>query len=261
MSLDHPTNIVKSQTVSRDAFLGGRLMLLQPASGFRAGLDSVLLGAAVGSAAGALLDLGAGVGTAGLVALIHRPGVRATLVETEPQTVDLARQNVADNGFSGRAEILAADVTATGSIRAASGIEADHYVTVLANPPYFTAGQGTPPRGAGRAAARHMSAAALDLWVRTAAAAAAPKAEIIFVAPAQTLAALLAAFDARFGAITVLPLLSRPGQPALRVLVRGIKGSRAPLTLLAGRPLHGPEGNAFLPEFEAILRGETTLVW
>ena len=57
MSLDQPKAFVKHQTVTRDAFLGGRLTLSQPSHGFRAGLDSVLLGAAV--AEGRKTDSGA----------------------------------------------------------------------------------------------------------------------------------------------------------------------------------------------------------
>jgi tRNA1(Val) A37 N6-methylase TrmN6 len=84
---------------------------------------------------------------------------------------------------------------------------------------------------------------------------------VIFVIPAEALASLLAAFDRRFGALTLLPLAPRPGLPASRVLIRGIKGSRAPLTLLSTRALHEMEGNAFSPEFVAILTGATPLLW
>jgi tRNA1(Val) A37 N6-methylase TrmN6 len=241
--------------------LGGRLHLLQPAKGFRAGLDSVLLGAAVGAKTGVLLDLGAGVGTAALVALAHRPGLSAVLAENDPEALGLARDNIASNGLTGRATTVDVDVTAAGAARAAAGLEADRYAAVIANPPYFAEGQGTLAKGAGRSGARHMGAEALALWGRTAAGAAAPRGEVIFIMPAEALAALLAALSGRLGALAVLPLLPRPGEPASRILVRGIKGSRAPSTLLASRPLHGPQGNAFLPEFEAILRGEASLDW
>lgn len=261
MSLDHATDIVKHQTVTRDAFLGGRLVIAQPPGGFRAGLDSVLLGAAVGAAGGLLLDLGAGVGTAALVALVHHPGLAATLLDRDPQLVELARSNIAANGLSARASALPLDVTAAGSDRAAAGLATDRYAAVIANPPFFAAGQGTASPERQRAAARQMAAPALDLWVRTAAASAAPHGEVIFILPAATLAPLLAAFAARFGALTLLPLSPRPGAPASRVLLRGIKGSRAPLRLLPGRALHGAGGSAFAPEFEAILRGATRLVW
>jgi Predicted O-methyltransferase len=55
--------------------------------------------------------------------------------------------------------------------------------------------------------------------------------------------------------------LPRPGAAASRVLVRGTKGSRAPLTLLASRALHGEDGRAFAPEFDAIFRGMAVLDW
>src|SRR5690606_36264457 len=98
MSLEHPTNFVKQQTLTRDAFLGGRLNLSQPRNGFRAGLDSVLLGAAVNRAGASLLDLGAGVGTAGLVALTLNPAMVGTLAERDPATAELAAANIGENG-------------------------------------------------------------------------------------------------------------------------------------------------------------------
>jgi len=261
MSLDHATNIVKHQTVTRDAFLGERLLIAQPARGFRAGLDSVLLGAAVRAETGALLDLGAGVGTAALVALAHHSALDAVLVDNEPETLALAAENIAGNGLSSRAQAISLDLTASGAIRAKAGLMTDHFAAVIANPPFFTAGQGTLAKGSARAAARHMDASELDLWVKTAAASAAPEGEIIFILPAESLAPLLAAFDTRFGALTLLPLSPRRDAPASRILLRGIKGSRAPLTLLPVRALHTGDGNAFAPEFEAILRGTARLLW
>jgi len=258
MSLAHGAEIVKRPEVTHDAFLGGKLTITQPAKGFRAGLDSVLLGSAVGHGDGDLLDLGAGVGTAALVALADHPTLRATLVESDPETAAVAADNVVSNGFARRAKVLTLDLTATGRARSAAGLEPDHYATVIANPPFFEVGTTPAPR---RAAARHMSAAALDAWVKTAASHAAPGGEIIFVHVADKLSALLQSFEARFGAITVLPLVPRESEPAHRILIRGIKGSRAPLTLLASRAVHTPSGRSFRPEFEAIFRGRDRLHW
>ena len=259
MSLDQPSKIVKQQTLTRDAFLGGRLIVSQPGNGFRAGLDSVLLGAAVGQA-GSLLDLGAGVGTAALVALADQPGLTATLVEIDPEMSALAAENLAANGFGGRGRVLTLDVAAPGKARAAAGLPADHYDAVIANPPYFVAGSGTAP-AAERAAARHMEAGDLERWVKVAATHVASSGEAIFILPAESLALALMALQSRFGGATILPLCPREGAPAARILVRGRKGSRAPLTLLASRALHGPHGRAFRPEFEAIFRGEARLDW
>jgi tRNA1(Val) A37 N6-methylase TrmN6 len=69
----------------------------------------------------------------------------------------------------------------------------------------------------------------------------------------DTLGELLAALDGRFGALAVLPVHPRADEPASRVLVQGVKGSRAALRLLPGLVLHG-EGNRFQPAVEAVLR-------
>lgn len=261
MSLDQPHGFVKHQTITRDAFLGGRITLSQPQRGFRAGLDSVLLGAAVAEGTERLLDLGSGVGTATFVALAHAPACQATLVEQNAEMVALARDNAATNGFAARSVVIEADVTAKGAERLAAGLGENHYDSVIANPPFFETGAGTLAAETDRAAARHMDAAALDLWARTAATSAAPNGEVIFIYPVETLAPLLAAFSQRFGGLTILPLAPRPDAAVNRVLLRGIKGSRAPLRMLPSRALHDAEGRAFRPEFDAIFRGIARLDW
>lgn len=260
MSLDEATDLVKHQTPTRDAFLGGRLIVSQPAKGFRAGLDSVLLGAAASGTSRRLLDLGAGVGTASLVALADLSELNCTLVEADPEMLALAALNLGANGFGERGKTVGVDLTAPGKVRAAAGLAADHFSTVIANPPFFDPGKGSAPSAA-RAGARHMDEADIDRWVKTAATHAAPEGEVIFIHVAEALPGLLAAFTRRFGAVTVLPLLPREGEPASRVLVRGIKGSRAPFRLLAARALHEPEGRGFRPEFDAIFRGLARLIW
>jgi tRNA1(Val) A37 N6-methylase TrmN6 len=207
-----------------------------------------------------LLDLGAGAGTASLVALADRTETTATLVEIDPETAALAALNLSANGFAERARVLSLDVTAKGSLRAAAGLPADHYDVVIANPPFFDPAAGSAPSAA-RSAARHMPPDTLERWVKAAATHAAPEGEVIFIHAAQSLPLLLATFTARFGAVTVLPLTPREGEAASRVLVRGIKGSRAPFTLMASRALHEPAGRSFRPEFDAIFRGAARLIW
>jgi tRNA1(Val) A37 N6-methylase TrmN6 len=251
MSLDQPTDFVKHQTL--DAFLGGRLTLAQPATGFRAGMDSVLLGASVAQKSRNILDLGAGVGTAALVALAHGSDREALLVDSDEAALALAQENIARNGFAGRVRTQRLDV-------AAGGKPHGSFDTVIANPPYYAEGESTLATTRGTAA-RAMDPAALDAWVRTAAANASAGGQAIFILPAYSLNAVLNAYSGRFGAVAILPLSTRPGEPARRILIRGIRNSRAPLTLLSTRAIHGPDGPAFAPEFEAIFRGEDVLHW
>jgi len=260
MSLDQTADFVKHQTLTSDAFLGGRITVSQPQKGFRAGLDSVLLGAAVGPGRKRLLDLGAGVGTAALVALAHGAERQALLVEANPELVLVAQGNLAANGFAERGSIVLLDVTAKGALRQAAGMGPDSFDTVIANPPFFDATGGTLPPSPGRAAARHMAPEGIEAWVRSAAAALKPGGEAIFIHRAAALPDLLAAFEGRFGALTILPIAARQADAAQRVLLRGIKGSRAPLRLSAPLVLH-EAGQAFRPALKAIFMGEAVLDW
>jgi tRNA1(Val) A37 N6-methylase TrmN6 len=51
----------------------------------------------------------------------------------------------------------------------------------------------------------------------------------------------------------VYPLFPKQGVPAKRVLVQGVKGSRAPLELLQGMVLHQADGS-YTQEADFILR-------
>ena len=261
MSLDHDAGFVKRQTCSEDAFLGGRIIVSQPRAGFRAGMDSVLLGAAVAADSASLCDLGAGAGTAAMVAMAQLEALTAVLVEIQPALAALAASNIERNGFALRAQIIEADVAGPGAARHAAGLLPDSFSSVIANPPFFAAGGGTPAPNGSRATARHMPRDALDNWLRTAASLAAPDGEAIVIYPAAGLADLLSAFAPRFGALTVLPLSPHPGADATRVLVRGRKGSRAPLRLLAGRAVHAQPGGPRSEGIESILRGNARLDW
>lgn len=260
MFLDQGNKIVKSEDLSKDAFLGGKISLLQPKTGFRAGSDSVLLGASVCENTSHVLDLGSGVGAAALCTLARLPATRAQLVEIDAVYAELAAQNIANNGFADRAHICAFDVTSSGTKREDAGIISNQYTSVIANPPYFDQSAGTDAPHKQRANARAMQNADLDKWARTAAAAAAPKGEIIFIYRASGLTQLLSAF-ARFGGVTVLPVMARSGHDAGRVLVRGIKGSRAPLVIKSPLVLHEAEGNTYTPQMASILRKGAALHW
>ena len=69
---------------------------------------------------------------------------------------------------------------------------------------------------------------------------------------------LLGLLRSRFGGLKILPLHPRVGEPAVRILVQGRKGSRAPLTLLSGLVLHEKD-NRFRPEVARILRDGAAL--
>ena len=234
--------------VQTDRFLGGRLSLRQPVTGFRVGADTALLAAAVPEGA-RLMEAGCGVGGALLAVALRFPGARLTGIEREPDIAALARENVAANGLAGRVEIVEADALRGGS----------PFDGVFCNPPYAEAGEGTPPLPARRHA--HVTEASLDGWIAALSNRLAGGGQLTLVHRADRLDALLAALDGRLGGVTVFPVRPRADAPATRVLVRARKGSRGPLALLRGLDLHDDSGAKFTPEADAIFRGEAAIVW
>jgi len=244
-------------SVSDDAFLGGRLRILQLRQGYRAGLDAVMLAAAVADRDGApfrVLDAGAGVGTAGLCVAWRCPSATVVLVERAPDLVALARENVARNGLEDRVSVVEADIAnAPRAELSALGIGEGVFDQVIANPPYHVEGAGTAAPHALKAAAHAMPETGLEAWCRFLARMTRPGGEALIVHKTQALPDLLAALNGRFGGLAALPFHSFAGETAGRVLLRGIKGSRAPFRLEAGLVLHAAEGG-FTPGADGVLR-------
>ena len=244
---------------SEDAVLGGRLRLRQFRHGHRFGHDAILLAAACPGRAGErAVDLGAGVGAAGLALAARIEGIRVTLVEVDPRLAALARKNAELNGLAARVDIANLDVTASARVFAAAGLAPESQMRVLMNPPFNDpTRQRTSPEEARRSA--HVGPrGTLAAWVRTAARLLRPSGTLALIWRAQGLAEVLNALAPAFGGASVLPIHSKERQPALRVLVCASKGSRAPLSLLPGFFLNDAAGRP-TREAEAVLRGSAIL--
>jgi FkbM family methyltransferase len=244
------------RSVTDDAFLGGALRILQPRDGYRAGVDAVLLAASAHVEAGLrqrVLDVGAGVGVVGLAVARRIADAEVVLVERDARLAELARSNVERNALSERVRVVEADVEQPLGRQPALAEMAESFDHVLANPPFHTQGSGTAATDATKAAAHAMAGDSLIGWSRFLAAMARPSGRVAVIHKAEALAALLAACEGRFGALKVLPIHPRRDAAAIRVIVQGIKGSRAPLVILPQLTLHGDD-NGFRPEIDRILR-------
>ena len=232
---------------TRDALLGGRVVLEQPrARGLRAGLDAVLLAAAVPARPGDhVIEAGCGTGAAFLCLAARIPGITITAVEREAPLVALAQANARGNGCT--AVVVQGDV-ATRGLGGRIG-PAQHG---FANPPYWPG--GTAPPDDLRAQATHEHGAALEDWAAFLAAAIEVGGSATLILPAARFDAGIAALrGAGFGGLTLLPLAPRDGVAAKRVVIQGRRGGRSPARVLPPFALHGPDG-AFTAAAEAVLR-------
>jgi tRNA1(Val) A37 N6-methylase TrmN6 len=242
---------------SEDAVLGGRLLLRQPRAGHRVGHDAILLAAATSARARAhAVDLGAGVGAAGLALARRIDGLSVTLVEIDPALAALAGENAARNGLGERVRATCLDVMAPAAAFAAAGLPPETADCVLMNPPFNAAQNPSPDRD--RRLAHVAANETLRVWLHTAARLLRPQAAVTLIWRADGLDAVLAALADGFGAVTLLPLHPKPGAAAIRVLARAVKGSRAPLALLPGFTLADATGKP-TAEAQAVLRGTAVL--
>jgi len=245
--------------VTEDAVLGGRLRLRQPRRGHRVGHDAILLAASCPARAGdAVVDLGAGVGAAGLALAARVDGVTVTLIEIEPRLAVLADENVRLNHFDGRVRAVALDAAAPARVFAAAGLRADSFARVLMNPPFNDPARQRVSPDRARRLAHAAPRATLAAWTKTAARLLRPRGTLSLIWRADGFGDVLAALAPAFGAVTVLPVHPKPGEGAIRVLARAVKGSRTPLELMPGLVLNDPSGRV-TPDADAILRAGEAL--
>jgi tRNA1Val (adenine37-N6)-methyltransferase len=227
-------------------FLDGRVKVAQLETGFRSGLDAVMLAAAVPARDGdSVLELGAGSGAASLCLEARVPGVIVIGVERDAELAALANQNATAN--KARARFVSADIFAL-----PSDLKRD-FASVFANPPFHGEGQASPD--AARAAAL-MDDGRLAGWLALGLQRTVSGGYFTAILRADRLNQALAALPGK--GVCAFPLLPRANEAPKRVIVQARKGSKAPFALLPGLVLHQADGS-WTPEADAVLRRGTAL--
>lgn len=238
---------------SEDAILGGRLRIRQPLRGHRVGHDAVLLAAATAARSGELaVDLGAGVGAAGLALAVRVPGLKLALVEIDAGLCALASDNARLNQLDDRVVVLVSDVGDVDALCAA-GLSlggADH---VLMNPPFHDPRRQNVSPDPLRRLAHVATPELLMSWIGTAGKLLKPQGMLTLIWRADGLDEVLRALEPAFGSIAVLPVHPRSGALPIRVLVRAVKGGRGARVACPGLILNDGAGQPTAAA-EAVLR-------
>jgi tRNA1(Val) A37 N6-methylase TrmN6 len=246
--------------LTRDGFLGGRLHVWQPRKGYRAATDPVLLAAACPAVAGqSVLELGCGVGVAGLCLMSRMPGLSVTGLERQEEYAHLARRNAQENALP--FEVIEGDIA-----RPPPALLARSFDHVILNPPFFRAGHGTAASNSAREVAFREDLP-LSGWIDAGLKRLVPGGWLTLIHLADRLGDILAAFGDRAGDVRILPVAPRAGRPASRLIVRARKTGRGPLVLLSPFVLHDGashlrDGDDFAAAARAVLRrGEAIRVF
>jgi tRNA1(Val) A37 N6-methylase TrmN6 len=242
-------------SVTCDEFLGGRVRAYQPAKGFRAGLDSVLLAAGVSVKPGeTVFDLGQGAGIASLCLLSRAGDIRIEGLEIDAPLRALAEANARLNGFAQRMRCWHGD-----ACRPPSELARNSFDHVMTNPPFLVEGNATTGPNPGKAGAIALDEDGEAAWFKSALALLKPKGWLTVIHRADALGRIQGYLARGTGDVEVIPIYPSAGKPAIRVLVRARKGARGPMRISPGLVVHEPSG-AFTAPVEAILRENAPLI-
>lgn len=247
-----------ARKTSTDAVLGGRLRLRQPLAGHRVGHDAILLAAATAARAGEhAVDLGAGVGGAGLALAARVAGLNVTLVEIDEALGMLAAENARANGMEDRVRALVCDAEDKDAL-ATAGLGAGSFDRVLMNPPFHDARRHNVSPDAGRRLAYTGAPGLLSRWLASAAWLLKPGGVLTLIWRADALEEVLAALSPAFGGAVVLPVKPREDAEAIRVLVRAVMGGIGATDYREALVLNDAQGRPTAAA-EAVLRGGEAL--
>ncbi len=249
--------------LSCDLWLGGRLTLEQPRQGHRIGSDAALLAAAADLSEGRLVDVGAGVGAVALGVLVRHALTYADCVEIDPALAGIAAGNALRNGLACRARVIPVDIF-DARARSISGLADETADLVVSNPPFFESGtvraSPDPFRARAHVFAGDATTPALIGWIRACLALLRPGGRLALIYRPDALQTILTAVENRLGALALTSVYPRVGASARRLIVTGVKGSKAPLRIAPALVLHEADGRLTV-ESEAIHRGERLIHW
>lgn len=242
--------------VAENTVLGGRVRLRQPMRGYRAGMDAALLAAAVDARPGQrVIEAGCGAGGA-LLQIAARCGEAGlTGVERDPAAADLARENAGLNAMADRVEVLTGDVAA-----GFKALAREPFDWAIANPPFFDDEAALRAPDPGKRGA-WIADDGLIAWTGFLTKAVREGGRIVMIHRADRLADILGLLGDKCGSFAIRPIQPFADEPAKRVLVQAVRTGKAPLQLLPALVLHDRSGAKHTVEAEAVLRGETSLLF
>ncbi len=216
-----------------DSFLGGKIKLIQSENGLKATSDAVLLASAVQIKKNeTLLDVGAGNGVVGLC-VTARTDCSVFALECQENLTQLIQKNAQLN--NSRIKVFCHDLFSPKDI-----IKGRLFHHVVTNPPFYD------NTGRGRQNTELLLAfqANFDLkkWLDYCLRHLKSKGSFTMIHRPEMLGEILSVLEKKLGAIEIFPIQTKLNQPAKRVIIRGILGSKSPLKLYPPLLMHNPNG-------------------
>lgn len=226
--------------------LNGRVKLRQIEGGLKTSTDSVMLAASCPVSSGqSVLDLGCGVGSAGLCLLARVSYIHLTGVDIQDDHVECAHGNAVLNGFEATSDFLVSDIKI---------FQDNRYDHVICNPPYESSGAYLrSPSEKKDQALGHKDGACIEDWIKCAYNNLKSGGMLTLIHKADRLHDIVRSMGKAWGDLEVIPLFQKLGQPAKRMIIRARKQRKGLSKLHFGLVVH-EKGGEYTTQAQSILR-------
>lgn len=229
--------------ITYDSFLGGSIQVQQPQTGYRAGIDAVLLAASIPAMSNqSILDIGCGVGTVSLCLNARIEHLTIHGFDGQPALVSLAQTNAQHlNNVTFFQSLLQDEIN----------LQKNSFDHVITNPPYFKKQHSTLTNNLIRLQADFES---IDLaeWINLCLKYVKPKGMLSVIHCASRLDEIIQSIQIKRKSITIIPLWPSAEREANRVIIQIVKDSAAPLKICPGLVIHA--NGQYTQHCEQILR-------
>lgn len=235
---------------TQDYLLDKKVQIFQPLNGYRASTDAVLLSSLVKNIKKEenILDVGSGTGAISLclASRFISSSPQITGLEIQPDLAYLSNMSAEANGFSNFLHYTNCDIK-----KKPEEIKNCSFSHVITNPPY--AEHDMPSPNESKALAHNHHDYDLKSWINFCIKMLRPKGNFYIINRAEALDEILACIHGKLGNIKIIPLFSKRGQNAKRVMLSAQKDNHTPTQIFSGLILHEENGE-YTEKAHKILR-------
>ncbi len=236
---------------TNDYLLNKKVRILQPVDGYRASSDAVLLASLIENIklSDTILDVGSGTGAVSLCLAYRFPENHITGLEIQPQLADLAKQSADINNFANLV-YYQADIR-----QKKLPVSPCFFNHVITNPPYSEHDRPSP--NLSKALAHNHTDFTLNEWLKFCLKMLKPFGKIYLINRVEAIDEILNTFSKRAGGIKIIPVYSKPGQQAKRILISAQKDSKAPTVICPPFYMYNSDGTYTRAADEILRKGKS----
>lgn len=237
------------QEFTQDYILNGKIKIMQPKRGYRVAIDPIILASFVDIRPHqSLLDVGCGVGTISLILKNIETTSNITAIDLDEVMCDFCKRNSDVNFLD--LNVINCSVENVGSNEELKSKYFDHVIT---NPPFF---EDRSSRISHTKRLANFETIELKTWIALCLKKLKNNGMFSIIHNASRIGEIMQSVDGILGDIEIIPIYSRNGNDAKRVIVCGKKGRKSDTKITTGIVVHNSDGS-YTDIAKKILAGQS----